>query len=150
MGVSYYAVSIVGVKIDFSKLKGDIILVQSCEHPERTGNKFCPICGKKVEVRKEYKEDLADEIEEVLQSYNLPKGYKFHFVDDRIYLLGWGTVHGSYSDDFNFTHPANIPSMDEIKNTLQDIAPAVQAQVNDSPSILDNTNFGLWAGMTAN
>ena len=68
MSVDYYLYTVVGVPLN----KKELIIestrdYESCEHPERSGHKFCPECG--VEVR----EKITEESEIFIDGFELYK-----------------------------------------------------------------------------
>ena len=154
MGVSYYCMAGYGVKIDLKKIKLPEHIEQSCEHPERAGQKFCPVCGKKVETRRVTDQDILWKITEYFQELSLPKGYMFvHFDYEKpVYFLGWGKNVDVDELEGHFWKLADIPSATNILNTVEGLIDTMKVEdgFEDLPVLFDPDTFGFYIQGIAN
>lgn len=123
MGATIMAFGVIGVLAS----KDDLPLLtrESCEHPERVGQRFCPECGKEAKTIRE-----TDDLRwEEFQTMRHPRGYiSAELLGDSYrcshVLVGWGKRQ-SWRDDCNgiagYSGKLIMPSMDEIKATIDQL-----------------------------
>lgn len=131
MGVYWTYYAGVGVQIDWNKVPTTATIINSCEHPERIGQTFCPKCGKKVGTRTEAIEefdwyDLVLAFEDVMRERGehwklVPIGY-----ESRKHFLGWAQAL-SHDDD----EPKSLeemPDNDTAMTVISEIVATCQAE----------------------
>lgn len=103
MGVDVDSFVGIGITLNTKALKGATKTKNSCEHPERLGNKFCPVCGKTVTSHQVEDNQRWAEMDEYLSDLHnegkLPEGlvYQRDFYQgngDGFNFLGWAHVVG--------------------------------------------------------
>ncbi len=114
MGVDYYASAIVGVAFDAKVFEETVKeTVPSCKHPERVGNKFCPVCGERVGNRTT--ETPRYSVEDIVDA--LPDGYE-EFSREHLGMVVIG-VGPDHADDSRPVKTAKVPDREEVEKTLK-------------------------------
>jgi hypothetical protein len=152
VGCSYYAIGGIGLKLDLDAIELPSATVESCDHPERIGHKFCPSCGKKVEQIAKTYDDLPafldDWFEDAVRAYP-------HFIWERLdheagreYFLGYGATISSYRVQNKSFLEEDMPSFADIRATLYEIVAIVTKSIEDRvgtapDDYFDFSSFGL-------
>jgi hypothetical protein len=158
MGVSVYAIGGFGYKVDLTGLEAEPTEVPSCEHAERIGAKFCPVCGKKVEMLDKYEDyDLAAAVRDAMDGLRLPQGYIWRKVgyEQPVYFVGWGSSLSAYGSRNSYSK-SEWPSEAEIKQEVASIFKLCVDAVNDDdeaddveiPNFIEEDDFGFHLFMT--
>jgi hypothetical protein len=125
--VSSYSYGIIGIRI----MKSDLprVVQHSCEHPARNGQKFCPECGVKVEVKSGDDEQTWDRfVEQLSHETELPEGFVFEHIqpwphDYEVCFLGWGKASVDYRTKTagigGYDYAGHIPADVEIKQEIE-------------------------------
>lgn len=125
-----------GMMLNTDALKGAEVEEPSCEHPERVGQTFCPICGKKVGSRmvedRERRSDFSIFFHEEMK---LPKGWVEDMGEYTGAFVGVGFSSGDTGDvrfdpDFN-------PDRDAILTTIRET-------FAEWPEVIDETKLGFY------
>jgi hypothetical protein len=155
MGVDRGYLAGIGIMFNRNEVfpKPDKIGVPSCKHDERIGNDYCPKCGKRVGLTKEFVPDLFSGINEVLHELVVPKGFTLELTDyystEAPWFIGF-TLE-------NFTRFENIP-FEVIRETIKAIIEDIKETFLDTldvdereearakyPELYDEARFGLHA-----
>lgn len=122
MGASVRAYAVIGVLVNKDDLPE--LSSESCEHEQRTGHRFCPVCGTKVEtVEKFNRERWGDFTDLGWNKGALPTGYLIaQMYEPDHCLVGWGLQAGEYDRQNGigcYAATYAIPPLDEIKAALR-------------------------------
>jgi len=149
MSIYYSAISGFGITIDLTPLK-ETVVVQSCEHPERIGQTFCPVCGLKVGSREETGGIIVTDIIEYFMETKLPKKYQFERIayDSDQFFIGWAI--SADRDEFEFV--AAPPSLNDVKLVIQGILADLYAEMKTwgyerEIDFYDEAKFGFYLAM---
>lgn len=113
------------LKVDEKKLP--TITRNSCEHTERIGNKFCPICGTKVKDWIEPDYDTEFDIMADFENRKSEKNYGVTMVSYNVaeYFIGWGLM-ADYDKNVSFTK--DVPPTEEIKKFVEEYLKTIPDQ----------------------
>lgn len=137
MGLDYSAVTVIGVSFSMPDRLIQTVTQDSCEHPEREGHAFCPVCGTKVTTKtRTYYDDIFEATEAIEKA--LPKGYILQSIEEETeYLIGFGMSVDRH--DQSLHQHAALPDREEIEDTIQRVL--VKAGIEE---VLDEkAAFGL-------
>lgn len=140
MGVSYTAHAVIGLRLSYDGVAGEPRTVPSCDHPERLGNAYCPVCGKKVGEKRGVM-PTAYEVEERLDGL-FPDGIDVVRLggseeEEPDFLIGVVAESRDYGESEDEFVP--IPDIAALKETLK--------SVFEPLGLWDEESFGLHAGM---
>lgn len=132
MSADYFAHAIVGVAIDatvFEEKVGET--VPSCLHPEREGNKFCPVCGERVGDRTLRTPRFT--VDGILAA--LPGGYR-EVTGGKFYrvVIGLGPEPATMDSALS---QGGVPDVEEVRATLK--------AVLEPLGLWEKSRFGLHA-----
>jgi predicted nucleic acid-binding Zn ribbon protein len=139
MGATIIAYAGIGIVIDTAML--DTVIVPSCEHEERIGNRFCPVCGTAVKEQETIDDDAFQSFVEAMEyDRNIPKGFVFTTLDvyeNTQYFFGWGDSAGRYNRGMNTFRP--LPEGDFVS----DIKATIDTLMEEWNVPYDPNTFGL-------
>jgi hypothetical protein len=99
---------------------------KKCDHSYlSTSAKFCPSCGKPVELvveklKSEKQWDMADVEQEFSDSFNWPNGFSWGCKElDKILIPHRGGKWGKYYEDMGFGIIDKLPQLDGAEGVLQ-------------------------------
>lgn len=143
MSREYVANVVLGLRFTIGEAVVARRVVDSCEHEERIGRRFCSECGVRVWQRTEWDEDAEDRLVSKIGKA-LPTNYVLLREDDgdHAYFLGYGFSHGHRNCGSGFL-PADDPN--SILFKIEDIL----TKVGISQANLDDVQFGLHAFVTS-
>jgi hypothetical protein len=121
MGVDVDSFVGIGVRLNSVAMRTGKMTVDSCNHPEREGNKFCPTCGKLVTSREVDDSSRWELMDDFLQDLNdqggLPDGFIYQRDNysgrDGFNFLGWGNIVGKDNEP-EVVDTSDLPDMDMV------------------------------------
>ncbi len=125
------ASAVIGVSVDLDLLEEKFtVTIPSCEHAERLGNKFCPVCGTRVEDETDF--DAYDVLDEIVES--LPDGFLATDENDQTeVVIGYGVT----ADDAGTVAFLPLPDVMATANALKEVLEPI--------GLWDDERFGLYA-----
>lgn len=162
VGTSYYAIAGIGYKVDLDQVDLQQVIVHSCDHPERVGNKFCPKCGKQVYERVQDSRDLHWQMREAFEEAATEHKYEWHQIEYEkpVFFLGYGKCVGGYGDS---RVVKQTQTDEQVKAVIEQIVATAKKKfeegfaededmAGDIPDLQDGINpdtFGLHVAMYA-
>ena len=138
MGIYYTSYAGLGVIIEAEGPKfRENTVTPSCLHPERSGNRYCPQCGKQVLDHKDTENtDLLESLMDMVHDdIEMPDGYlAVEMTYPHRFFVGFAITSDSGSED---AKADTLPSYDEIKARLNEILGPL--------GIYDDRTFGLYS-----
>ncbi len=119
MGTDWNNIAGIGLVFEFPKSMVPTETQESCEHPERVGQAFCPVCGKKV-----YSYEVRDTsgIDEAVEAIGdaLPRTYVVREIDpdglgDPVFI-GYGIITSHQGGPYAESLP--LPDVAEVERTI--------------------------------
>jgi len=159
MSITTRAYGGIGILLWMNDMKWPTTSKESCEHPERVGQKFCPTCGTKVETIVE-ETDTREYFVDAFQATSPDKGL---FLAETVYyeergwkanpaeplnhcvFIGYGRAAGGYGEKVFKSIPAPTSDVMEALQTWEKAAyDWLKAKGHEPPdSIFDVGDFGL-------
>ena len=138
MGTYYRAAVGIGVKLNFDALKSGTREETSCDHYERTGHSYCPVCGYKVWARQIAGNDRVVELRTHLYEDDLPEGIEIE-INDCTQFIGvmW------FAAEMEMALVPNFPDEAERVNILSRIKEACEGYLE----AIDESTFGVYVMM---
>lgn len=136
MGTHLVAIAGFGLVLNTKPLEGETHAVSSCQHEERHGQKFCPICGVKVSTRQEKGYERENEFSAFFhETMSLPDGWVEDWGEYTGVFIGFGFTVDNIGDT-EFMPMTDIPDREEILTTIREV-------LVDWPEVIDETKFGF-------
>jgi hypothetical protein len=136
MGTYPVAIAGIGMVLNLTALEGETYAVSSCQHEERRGQKFCPVCGQLVQTFQrtdtERRNDFNDFFHEEM---SLPTGWVEDWGEYSGVFIGWGLTVNQIGDT-EFSPLGDMPSPHSILLKIKEI-------FVDWPEVIDETKFGF-------
>lgn len=138
MRTYYTSYAGLGVIIDAEgpRFRTDTV-IPSCLHPSRTGNRFCPECGKQVVDRKDTENtDLLESLMDMVHDdVEMPDGYlAAEMTYPHRFFVGFAITSDSGSED---AKAETLPTYAEIKARLNELLGPL--------GLYDDSSFGLYS-----
>ena len=136
MGTYPVAIAGIGMLLNDKALEGETFAVSSCQHEERRGQTFCPICGVKVSTRQEKDRERANDFSEFFrEQMTLPEGWVEDWGEYTGVFIGWGMTVNQIGET-EFSPLGDMPPPHSILLKIREI-------LVDWPEVIDESKFGF-------
>lgn len=136
MGTRPVAIAGIGMVLNIEALEGETYAVSSCQHEERRGQNFCPICGVKVSTRQAQDRERLGEFSEFFHEHmTLPEGWVEDWGEYSGVFIGWGMTVDDIGE-IEFSPLGDVPPAHSILVKIKEI-------LVDWPEVIDESKFGF-------
>ncbi|AXQ69407.1 hypothetical protein HOU02_gp318 [Caulobacter phage CcrBL9] len=146
MSTDYTPGAGIGILLDLKRLDKPGGVQQSCEHEQRIGQRFCPVCGKAVKKDRPAIDSTArwavsEQFQECPQLQN-PEATDLMLAHadyhEDVWFLGWGRTF----DRDDMLGPFSLPDLEDLDRKIETFLKSING-LDDPDVIVKPKSFGF-------